>query len=73
MSTSGPPNIAAAERDLIADGVRIVQVKTLGASRSDAGYERTRQFYVGMGFLPLEELLDLWPGNPCLLMAKPLS
>ncbi len=65
--------LAAAERDLIADGVRILQVKTLGASRPDAGYERTRYFYTGMGFLPLEEMPDLWPGNPCLLMVKPLS
>lgn len=25
-----------------------------------------------LGFQPVEELLDLWPGNPCLLMVKPL-
>ncbi len=65
--------LSAVERDLAADGVRLLQVKTLGASRPDAGYERTRQFYVGMGFLPLEEMPDLWPGNPCLIMVKPLA
>lgn len=24
------------------------------------------------GFTPLEELVDLWPGNPCLLLVKAL-
>lgn len=64
--------LAAAERDLAADGVRMLQVKTLGASRPDPGYDRTRHFYAGMGFLPMEEMLDLWPGNPCLILVKPL-
>lgn len=65
--------LAALEADLAADGVRILQVKTLGASCPDGGYERTRQFFLGVGFLPLEEFPDLWPDNPCLLMAKALS
>jgi len=30
-------------------------------------------FYLAAGFLRLEELLDLWEGNPCLVMVKPLS
>jgi hypothetical protein len=25
-----------------------------------------------MGFQPLEEISDLWPGNPCLIMIKAL-
>lgn len=65
--------LAAAENDLAADGVRLLQVKTLGPSRADQGYERTRRFYLGTGFLPVEEFADLWPGNPCLLMVKPLG
>ncbi len=65
--------LAAAENDLAADGVRLLQVKTLGPSRPDEGYERTRRFYLGMGFLPVEEFAELWPGNPCLLMVKPLG
>lgn len=62
--------LAAAEADLVADGVRMLQVKTLGASRPDENYARTREFYLAMGFLPLEELLDLWPDNPCLILVK---
>lgn len=62
----------ALEGDLIADGVELLQVKTLGPSRPDVGYDRTRQFYARMGFRPLEEIHDLWPGNPCLIMVKVL-
>lgn len=64
--------VAAAEADLVADGVRLLQVKTLGASRPDPSYARTRKFYLAVGFLPMEETTDLWPDNPCLLMVKPL-
>lgn len=53
-------------------GVRLLQVKTLGASHPDAGYALTRRFYESVGFLPLEET-DLWgPDNPCLFMVRPL-
>jgi GNAT superfamily N-acetyltransferase len=61
------------EADLIADGVELLQVKTLGPSLSDASYDQTRQFYLHMGFRPLEEIRDLWPGNPCLIMVKVLD
>lgn len=61
------------EVDLAADGVKFLQVKTLGPSHPDAGYQLTRKFYLAMGFVPLEELPDLWPGNPCLVMVKALS
>ena len=53
-------------------GVEYLQVKTLGPSRPDAGYERTRGFYEARGFVPLEELHDLWDANPCLLLVKRL-
>jgi ribosomal protein S18 acetylase RimI-like enzyme len=60
--------------DLVADGVGLLQVKTLGPSREDAGYAKTRQFYTAMGFQPLEERHDLWDeGNPCLFMVKVLA
>lgn len=65
--------LAAVEADLGARGTRMLTVKTLGPSDPDEGYRRTRLFYEGMGFVPLEELTDLWPGTACLLMAKPLS
>jgi GNAT superfamily N-acetyltransferase len=65
--------VAAAEADLAADGVRFLQVKTLGPAYPDEGYERTRRFYTGVGFEPLEEITGLWPGNPCLIMIKTLG
>jgi GNAT superfamily N-acetyltransferase len=64
--------VTALEADLAADQVELLAVKTLGPSHPDEGYERTRRFYAGMGFRPLEEIHDLWPGNPCLIMIKVL-
>jgi GNAT superfamily N-acetyltransferase len=69
---AGRALVAALEADLIADGVEFLQVKTLGPSYQDAGYERTRRFYAAVGFQPLEEIHGLWPGNPCLIMIKSL-
>jgi GNAT superfamily N-acetyltransferase len=64
--------IEALEADLVGDGVEFIQVKTIGSSHPDAGYAKTRQFYTGMGFHPLEEISGLWPDNPCLIMIKSL-
>jgi GNAT superfamily N-acetyltransferase len=64
--------LMAAEKYLRADGVEYLQVKTLGPSDPDEGYARTRGFYEAMGFVPLEELHDLWEHNPCLLLVKRL-
>jgi ribosomal protein S18 acetylase RimI-like enzyme len=58
---------------LRAEGIRFLSVKTLDASRPSPEYDRTRRFYRGAGFLPLETLPELWgPENPCLLLVKPL-
>jgi len=65
--------VEALEADLIADGVELLQVKTLGPSLPDANYDQTRRFYLHMGFRPLEEIHGLWPGNPCLIMVKVLD
>lgn len=63
--------VTHAERALRADGVRLLQVKTVGPSSDNAAYARTRAFYAALGFAPLEELPTLWgPRNPCLLMVK---
>ena len=60
-----------AEGMLAADDVKFLQVKTLGPSMPDAGYENTRAFYFSCGFRPLEEFPDLWdPDNPALQMIK---
>ena len=48
-------------------------VKTLSPSRPSEEYEKTRKFYVAMGFKPVEEFKTLWgEANPCLLMIKAL-
>jgi ribosomal protein S18 acetylase RimI-like enzyme len=61
------------ERELAADGVRMLHVKTYGPSGASVEYERTREFYEGTGFIPLEERTDIWgPQNPCLILAKAL-
>ena len=68
----GTALVAAAETYLRERGVEYLQVKTLGPSHADEGYERTRRFYEARGFVPLEEIHGLWEGNPCLLMVKSL-
>ena len=63
----------AAEAWLREQAVEYLQVKTLGPSREDAGYARTRAFYIALNFRPLEELKQLWDEhNPCLIMVKRL-
>ncbi len=64
--------VAAFEADAAAGGCRLTHVKTLGPSHPDDGYAATRRFYESVGYLHLEELPDLWPGNPALIMVKPL-
>lgn len=68
----GSAVLLAAEEYLRASGVEYLHVKTLGPSCPDEGYEQTRLFYEARGFVPLEELPDLWEHNPCLLMVKRL-
>jgi GNAT superfamily N-acetyltransferase len=65
--------VEAAEARMATDGVTLMSVKTLGASHPDPGYALTRLFYEALGYQPVEELLGLWPGNPCLIMVKPLA
>lgn len=70
---AGRALVHALEADLAADGTEFLQVKTLGPSHPDAGYELTRRFYLAMGFRPLEELHGIWGAdNPCLIMIKRL-
>ncbi|HEY5271354.1 MAG TPA: GNAT family N-acetyltransferase [Anaerolineales bacterium] len=63
--------VDAAEAHARGLGVEFMQVKTLGSSRPDEGYARTRAFYEVMGFRPLEEFKQIWDeNNPCLVMVK---
>ncbi len=65
--------VDAFEEDMRADGVRLLEVKTQGPSRPDEHYAATLAFYVALGYEPLEEILDYWPGNPCLVLVKVLA
>ncbi len=63
----------AAEAHARGLGIEYMQVKTLGPSRPDEGYARTRAFYEALGFRPLEEFEKIWDeNNPCLVMVKRL-
>ena len=69
----GSALLAAAESYLRARDVEYLQVKTLGPSRPDEHYARSRAFYLARGFVPLEEIHGLWDeGNPCLVLVKRL-
>lgn len=66
--------LTSAEAHLKEQGVEYLQVKTLGPSRPDAGYENSRRFYRAMGFRALEEFGQIWDAdNPCLILVKKLS
>lgn len=54
--------------------MEFLTVKTLDESRESKSYEKTRKFYLSMGFRPLEVFKTLWDeANPCLFMAKDLK
>ncbi len=56
-----------------AEGFTLLHAKTLAPSNSDLSYAATRAFYESVGFLPLEELPQVWGAeNPCLLMVRVL-
>jgi len=55
-------------------GYKLFMVKTVGESCEYEPYRKTRDFYTGMGFLPLEEIREIWDEeNPCLIMVKCLA
>jgi GNAT superfamily N-acetyltransferase len=66
--------LAAIEENLVADGVRILEVRTLGPSYEDEEYARTREFYLAQGFIPIHELqlADEEEDEPTLILVKPL-
>lgn len=69
----GQALLAQAETYLCQQGVEYLQVKTLSSAHPDAGYAKTRAFYLAMGFRPLEEFPTLWgESNPCLMLVKSL-
>jgi ribosomal protein S18 acetylase RimI-like enzyme len=62
--------------ELSADGVQIVEVKTLDPSADYAPYNATRAFWVARGFVQFDTIDPLpgWPpGNPAALLAVALA
>ena len=63
--------LAEGERYLKEKGYKFLMVKTLGESHSDKNYAKTREFYIKMGFTPIQEINEIWgKENPCLIMVK---
>ena len=70
----GRKMIERIEDSLKQRGFKLLMVKTIGESVNNISYSKTRSFYKDMGFLPLEEIKEIWGvDNPCLIMVKPLS
>ena len=65
--------VVNAEQVLKQRGTTYLEVKTLGPSRPNEHYGRTRDFYVAMGFCPLEENRLWGERNPCLILVKHLT
>lgn len=69
----GKSLLSEGEKLLKNTGGKFLQVKTLSESRKDENYEKTRKFYLGQGFVPVEEFKTLWDEfNPCLQLIKSL-
>jgi GNAT superfamily N-acetyltransferase len=55
----------------IDNNIEFLTVKTLDESRESKSYEKTRLFYLSVGFKSLEVFPLFWDkDNPCLFMAK---
>ena len=62
--------------ELSADGVQIVEVKTLDPSAGYAPYDATRAFWLARGFIQLDTIdpfPDWPPGNPAAILAASLA
>ena len=68
----GKAMLAAIESDLREAGVRVLEVHTVGPSSEDAGYARTREFYLAAGFVAINELQRIDWSGPTLILVKPL-
>lgn len=71
---TGRALVDAAEGWCRDNGVAWLHVKTRGPSTYDDDYERTRRFYLGVGFAPLYESRTEWgPENAALVLVKHLD
>jgi ribosomal protein S18 acetylase RimI-like enzyme len=63
--------VAACENYCRENNMEFLTVKTLAESSNWPPYEKTRKFYLSVGFKPLEVFPTLWnEANPCLFMVK---
>jgi len=63
--------IQKCEEYCLESGKEFLTVKTLDGSRASKSYEKTRLFYLSVGFKPLEVFPLFWDeDNPCLFLAK---
>ena len=63
--------IECCEEHCLNNDTEYLTVKTLDASALSKSYAKTREFYLAMGFRPLEVFPLHWDEkNPCLFMAK---
>ena len=63
--------VAHVEAWLVAQQVRLLQVKTIAATSPSAAYAQTREFYLRLGFQPVEVFPLLWSQrHPCLQLVK---
>ena len=70
----GTALVSAAEDYLKNRNFQFITVKTLSESSPNEEYSRTRNFYLAMGFVPLEEFKTLWgEHNPCLFLVKQIE
>jgi len=71
---AGEKLIKACENYCQEKHIEFLTVKTLDASAEYEPYERTRKFYMKMGFKPLEVFPLHWDkDNPCLFLVKHLK
>ena len=67
----GKKLVSRCEEYCVENGYKFLTVKTLDESRASISYEKTRLFYLGVGFYPLEVFPLHWDkDNPCLFLAK---
>jgi GNAT superfamily N-acetyltransferase len=64
--------LGAVEQDLRAQGVRLLEVHTVGPSSESEEYARTREFYLATGFVAMNELQRIDWNGPTLILVKPL-
>ena len=64
--------VEGAEAWSVERGIRLIQVKTVGAGSPSAAYAQTRAFYDRLGFIALETLPTWDARNPCLQLVMPL-